>query len=186
MAWQRRLFDAGYAGISWPKEFGGRGASLMEQLIWYEEFARSGAHDRRRSSSASTTAGRPDRLRGEEQKAFHLPRILRGEVIWCQASPSRAPARIRGAVDESGDRRRRPRRQRPEDLTSFAQIAQFQELLVRTDPTAPKHKGITWVICPMDAPASPSGRSRRSPAAATSARCSTTRCASRAATSSAR
>src|SRR6476660_5827911 len=45
LACQRTLYDAGYAGISWPKEFGGRGASLMEQLIWYEEFARSGAHD---------------------------------------------------------------------------------------------------------------------------------------------
>jgi len=45
LAWQRELYQAGYAGISWPKEYGGRGASLMEQLIWYEEFARSGAHD---------------------------------------------------------------------------------------------------------------------------------------------
>src|SRR5262245_48500532 len=45
LAWQRKLFDAGYAGISWPKQYGGRGASLMEQLIWYEEFARAGAHE---------------------------------------------------------------------------------------------------------------------------------------------
>src|SRR5262245_60219703 len=45
MAWQRRMYDAGWAGISWPKEYGGRGATLMEQLIWYEEYARVGAPD---------------------------------------------------------------------------------------------------------------------------------------------
>src|SRR5262249_23020070 len=45
MAWQRRMYDAGWAGISWPREFGGRGATLMEQLIWYEEYARAGAPD---------------------------------------------------------------------------------------------------------------------------------------------
>src|SRR5258708_23849245 len=45
LAWQRKMHDAGWAGISWPKEYGGRGASLMEQLIWYEEFASAGAHD---------------------------------------------------------------------------------------------------------------------------------------------
>src|SRR5581483_7465545 len=45
LAWQRKMHDAGWAGISWPKEYGGRGASLMEQLIWYEEFARAGAHE---------------------------------------------------------------------------------------------------------------------------------------------
>jgi alkylation response protein AidB-like acyl-CoA dehydrogenase len=44
-AWQRKMFDAGWAGISWPKEYGGRGATLMEQLIWYEEFANAGAHE---------------------------------------------------------------------------------------------------------------------------------------------
>ncbi|MBX3025971.1 acyl-CoA dehydrogenase family protein [bacterium] len=154
MAWQRKLFDAGYAGISWPREFGGRGASLMEQLIWYEEFARSGAHDPT-TLFVGLNHGGPTLIAcgSEEQKAFHLPRILRGEVIWCQgfsepgAGSDLAALSTRAVVD--GD-----------DLvvsgqkiwTSFAQIAQFQELLVRTDPEAPKHKGITWVICPMDAP----------------------------------
>ncbi|MFN8642711.1 MAG: acyl-CoA dehydrogenase family protein [Candidatus Binatia bacterium] len=154
MAWQRKLFDAGYAGISWPREYGGRGASLMEQLIWYEEFARSGAHDPT-TLFVGLNHGGPTLIAcgSEEQKSFHLPRILRGEVIWCQgfsepgAGSDLAALSTRAVID--GD-----------DLvvsgqkiwTSFAQIAQFQELLVRTDPDAPKHKGITWVICPMDAP----------------------------------
>ncbi|MDX2165888.1 MAG: acyl-CoA dehydrogenase family protein, partial [Deltaproteobacteria bacterium] len=154
MAWQRRLFDAGYAGISWPKEYGGRGATLMEQLIWYEEFARSGAHDPT-TLFVGLNHGGPTLIAcgSEEQKSFHLPRILRGEVLWCQgfsepgAGSDLAALSTRAVID--GD-----------DLvvtgqkiwTSFAHVAEYQELLVRTDLEAPKHKGITWVICPMDAP----------------------------------
>jgi alkylation response protein AidB-like acyl-CoA dehydrogenase len=154
LAWQRTLYDAGYAGISWPKEYGGRGASLMEQLIWYEEFARSGAHEPSTLFVGLNHGGPTLIARGSEaQKAFHLPRILRGEVVWCQgfsepgAGSDLAGLSTRAVID--GD-----------DLvvsgqkiwTSFAQIAQYQELLVRTDPDAPKHKGITWVICPMGLP----------------------------------
>jgi alkylation response protein AidB-like acyl-CoA dehydrogenase len=153
-AWQRKLFAAGYAGISWPKAYGGRGASLMEQLIWYEEFARSGAHDPSTLFVGLNHGGPTLIARGsEEQKAFHLPKILAGDVIWCQgfsepgAGSDLAGLSTRAVID--GD-----------DLvvtgqkiwTSFAQIAQYQELLVRTDPDAPKHKGITWVICPMNLP----------------------------------
>jgi alkylation response protein AidB-like acyl-CoA dehydrogenase len=154
LAWQRTLYDAGYAGISWPKQYGGRGASLMEQLIWYEEFARSGAHEPSTLFVGLNHGGPTLIARGsEEQKAFHLPKILRGEVVWCQgfsepgAGSDLAALSTRAVID--GD-----------DLvvtgqkiwTSFAQIAEYQELLVRTDPDAPKHKGITWVICPMGLP----------------------------------
>jgi alkylation response protein AidB-like acyl-CoA dehydrogenase len=153
LAWQRRMFDAGWAGISWPKEYGGRGAALMEQLIWYEEFARAGAHEPS-TLFVGLNHGGPTLIAcgSPEQKSFHLPRILRGDVVWCQgfsepgAGSDLGSLSTRAVVD--GD-----------DLvvtgqkiwTSFAQIAEFQELLVRTDPDAPKHKGISWVICPMDA-----------------------------------
>jgi alkylation response protein AidB-like acyl-CoA dehydrogenase len=154
LAWQRKLYEAGYAGISWPKEYGGRGASLTEQLIWYEEFARSGAHEPSTLFVGLNHGGPTLIARGSEaQKAFHLPKILRGEVVWCQgfsepgAGSDLGGLSTRAVID--GD-----------DLvvsgqkiwTSFAQIAQYQELLVRTDPDAPKHKGITWVICPMGLP----------------------------------
>jgi len=148
------MFDAGWAGINWPKEFGGRGASLMEQLIWYEEYAKVGAPDVNTGFVGLKHAGPTLIACGTEaQKRFHLPKILGGDVVWCQgfsepnAGSDLAALQTRAVIE--GD-----------ELvvtgqkiwTSFGQIAEYQELLVRTDPDAPKHKGITWVICPMDAP----------------------------------
>ncbi len=154
LAWQRTLFDAGWAGINWPKEYGGRGASLMEQLIWFEEYARVEAPETKTHFVGLKHAGPTLIACGSpEQKAFHLPKILRGDVIWCQgfsepnAGSDLAALQTKAVID--GD-----------DLvvtgqkiwTSFGHIADFQELLVRTDPDVPKHKGITWVICPMKLP----------------------------------
>src|SRR5262249_44310867 len=153
-AWQRRMHDAGWAGIAWPRDYGGRGATLMEQLIWYEEDARAGAPGISALFVGLNHAGPTLIACGSEaQKAAHLPRILRGDVVWCQgfsepnAGSDLAALQTRAVID--GD-----------ELvvngqkiwTSFGQIAEYQELLVRTDADAPKHKGITWVICPMDAP----------------------------------
>jgi alkylation response protein AidB-like acyl-CoA dehydrogenase len=153
-AWQRRMHEAGWAGIAWPREYGGRGATLMEQLVWFEEYARAGAPDISTLFVGLNHAGPTLVACGTDaQKAFHLPRILHGDVVWCQgfsepnAGSDLASLQTRATID--GD-----------DLvvsgqkiwTSFAQMAQFQELLVRTDPEAPRHRGISWVICPMDAP----------------------------------
>src|ERR1700737_2142581 len=85
LGWQRRQYEGGWAGISWPKEYGGRGLSLVEQLIWYEECARAGAPVGGSMFVALTHAGPTLITRGSEaQKSFHLPKILRGEALWCQ------------------------------------------------------------------------------------------------------
>src|SRR5207244_614064 len=85
LGWQRRMHDAGWAGIAWPRAYGGRGATLMEQLIWYEEYARAGAPDISTLFVGLNHAGPTLIACGSEaQKAYHLPRILRGDVIWCQ------------------------------------------------------------------------------------------------------
>ncbi|MET1132366.1 MAG: acyl-CoA dehydrogenase family protein, partial [Aeromicrobium sp.] len=153
-AWQRQQFDGGWAGISWPSEYGGRNLSLMEQLIWYEEYARSGAPSVGVCFVGQAHAGPTIIARGtEEQKAEYLPQILRGDIVWCQgfsepgAGSDLASLRTRAVIegDElvvNGQK----------TWTSYAQAADVQELLVRTDPDVRKHKGITWVINDMSYP----------------------------------
>ena len=154
LAWQRQQYDGGWAGINWPKEYGGLGLSLSQQLIWHEEYARANAPQIGSLFPACNHAGPTLILRGSEaQKAFHLPRILRGESVWCQgfsepnSGSDLASLRTKGVVD--GDHLVVTGQK---VWTSYAQHADYQELLVRTNPNAPKHRGITWVICDMKLP----------------------------------
>ncbi len=153
--WQRKLFDHGWAGVAWPVEYGGLGLSGLQQVIWYEELARAHApHHINTMYVAMMHAGPTLIARGtEEQKSFHLPRILSGDAIWCQgfsepnAGSDLAALKTRGVID--GD-----------DIvvtgakmwTTDAQHADYQELLVRTDPDSERHKGLTWLICDMKLP----------------------------------
>src|SRR5437660_5995623 len=152
--WQRRLYDAGYAAINWPKAYGGRDASPSEQLVFLEETTRARAPYVGVNFVGSLHAGPTIMTEGsDEQKARYLPPILRGEEVWCQgfsepgAGSDLASLKTRAVLDGdhyvvNGQK----------IWTSFAHVADFGELLVRTDPDAPKHKGITWLILPMDAP----------------------------------
>ena len=152
--WQRLLFDAGYAGINWPKEYGGRGATPTEHLIFLEESERAGAPYVGVNFVGLLHAGPTIIAEGtEEQRAEHLPRILRGEEIWCQgfseptAGSDLASMRTRAVRDGdhyvvNGHK----------IWTSHAEVADFCELLVRTDPEAPKHKGISWLMLDMATP----------------------------------
>jgi alkylation response protein AidB-like acyl-CoA dehydrogenase len=154
LAWQALQYEAGWAGISWPKEYGGLGLSLTRQLIWHEEYARANAPDHHLCFVALNHAGPTIMANGSEsQRQYHLPRILKGEVIWCQgfsepnAGSDLASLRTRARVDGdhlvvSGSK----------IWTSHGHLSDWQELLVRTDVSAPKHKGISWVICDMKSP----------------------------------
>ena len=154
LAWQRRQFNGGWAGVSWPVEYGGRGLSLTEQLIWYEEYARAGGPSSELLFVGCNHAAPTIMARGTQaQKDYHLPRILRGEVAWCQgfSEPNNGSdlggLRCRAEIDGdhlvvNGSK----------IWTSGAHLADWQEMLVRTDPAAPKHKGISWVICDMRSP----------------------------------
>ena len=187
--WQRKLFDAGYAGINWPKEYGGRDASLTEQLVYYEETARAGAPYVGVNFVGLLHGGPTLIAEGTpEQKARHLPRILRGEEVWCQGFSEP------GAGSDLASLATRAVRDGDDYVVnghkiwcSFAQVADYCELLVRTDPDAPKHRGISWLILPMDAAGHrdpPAADARR--ARASSARSSSTTCACRSRTASAR
>lgn len=152
--WQRLLFGAGYAGINWPTEDGGRGAPPTEHLIFLEEAERAGAPYVGVNFVGLLHAGPTIITEGTaEQRAEHLPRILRGEEIWCQgfSEPTAGSdlAAIRTRAVRDGDHYVVNGHKL---WTSHAEVADFCELLVRTDPDAPKHRGISWLILPMDTP----------------------------------
>jgi alkylation response protein AidB-like acyl-CoA dehydrogenase len=153
-AWQRRQYDGGWAGISWPKQYGGRGLTPIQQLIWSEEYAAADCplvHDS--VWMGLNHAGHTIMARGsDEQKAFHLPRILKGEATWCQgfsepgAGSDLLSLRTRGEVQKdhlvvSGQK----------TWTTYAHLADYCELLVRTGAPGGRHKGLTWVIGDMHA-----------------------------------
>ena len=153
-AWQRRLAEAGYAGIDWPQEAGGRAASPTEHLIFLEETEKSGAPYVGVNFVGLLHAGPTIAVEGTpEQKRRYLPPILRGDEVWCQgfsepgAGSDLASLRTRAVRDGNvyvvnGSK----------IWTSHAQVSDYCELLVRTDADAAKHKGITWLILPMDTP----------------------------------
>ncbi len=154
LAWQRTLYEGGWAGINWPVEYGGRGLSDIQQMIWYEEFASSDPPFTLNNSCTfvGNNHGGPTLIvKGSDaQKSEHLPKILRGDVVWCQgfsepgAGSDLASLSTKAVVD--GDELVVTGQK---TWTSYAHVADYQELLVRTDPDAPKHKGISWVICDM-------------------------------------
>jgi alkylation response protein AidB-like acyl-CoA dehydrogenase len=152
--WQKMLYDAGYAGLEWPREYGGRGASAAEQLIYLEEMGRAGGPDVGINFVGLLHAG--PTLVAEatpEQKTRYLPPILKGEEFWCQgfSEPDAGSdlAGLRTLAKRDGDEYVVTGQK---IWTSRSQAAHFCELLVRTDPEAPKHRGITWLIMPMDLP----------------------------------
>jgi alkylation response protein AidB-like acyl-CoA dehydrogenase len=152
--WQRKLHDAGYAGVHWPKEYGGRGLPVTQQLVYLEEYARADAPYISVNFVGMMHAGPTLIAEGTDaQRAFHLPRILRGERVWCQGFSEPE------AGSDLASLRTRAVREGDEYVvngqkiwSTRAHVADHCELLVRTDPDAPKHRGITWLILDMDQP----------------------------------
>jgi alkylation response protein AidB-like acyl-CoA dehydrogenase len=149
--WQGRLHEGGWAGISWPKEYGGRGASLIEQTIFAAEMARSKAP--RPANVLGLVMGGPVVIAhgSEEQKERFLEPILSAEEIWCQGfsepeSGSDLASLKTRAVQENGGWRVTGQKV----WTTFAHEAKWCMLLARSDPDVPKHKGLTYFILDMD------------------------------------
>jgi alkylation response protein AidB-like acyl-CoA dehydrogenase len=151
--WSRKMYEAGYAGLTWPEEFGGRGAPYSHQAIVLEEFARTGAPSHMGVIGLGM-AGPTIMAHGtEEQKRRYLPKILSAEEIWCQGF-SEPDA---GSDLSSVRTRIEPRDGRfvvngQKVWSSFAHIADFCILVGRSDPDSQRHAGLTYVIADMQVP----------------------------------
>ncbi len=152
-AFQARLFDAGFAGITWPKEYGGQGLASAEQIIWSQESRDydlpTGAFFIGISMPGNTLV----ELGTEEQKKRYLPPMLRGEEIWCQlfSEPGAGSdvASLQTSAVRDGDEWVLNGQK---VWTSGAQFSDYGAILARTDPTKPKHNGISMFIVDMHAP----------------------------------
>ncbi|HYI99781.1 MAG TPA: acyl-CoA dehydrogenase family protein [Thermoleophilaceae bacterium] len=150
-AWQRKLHAQGYAGLSWPEEFGGRGATLIEQAIFGEEMARAKAPSP--ANILGLVMGGPVVIAhgSEEQKRRYLEPILSAEEIWCQGfsepeSGSDLASLKTRAVKSNGEWIVTGQKV----WTTFAHHAKWCMLVARTDPDAPKHKGLTYFLMDME------------------------------------
>lgn len=151
--WQRTLYDGGWAGVSWPREYGGRGATLMQQVIFWQELALAGAPPMANVLGIGLVGPTVIAFGTAAQKERYLRKILSAEEIWCQgfSEPNagsdlaglQTSARLDGAHYVVNGQK---------VWTSFGWAADWCELVVRTDPAAPKHKGLTVLFVDMKTP----------------------------------
>jgi len=152
-AWDATLADAGWGAVSWPQEYGGRGASVLEQLAYAEETTRARAPVPLNVIGMNNIAPAIMQYGTQTQRRELLPRMVRADDIWCQgmsepeAGSDLASLRTR-AVAEGDDYVVSGQKV----WTSLGHRADWCQLYVRTDPAAPKHKGISCLIVDMTLP----------------------------------
>ena len=152
-AWQKLKFEKGWACLGWPKEFGGRGAAPMEQIIWGQEEAKYDAPTGVFGIGLGMAGPTLMEYATDEQKRFHLPLMASGERIWCQLFSEPAGgsdlANLRTRAERDGDSWII---NGSKIWTSGAHYSDWAILVTRTDPTAPKHKGLTYFFLDMKTP----------------------------------
>ncbi|HKV41011.1 MAG TPA: acyl-CoA dehydrogenase [Blastocatellia bacterium] len=151
--WQRKMADAGWVGVHWPKEYGGRGASVIQQTLFIEEMARASAPPLINVLGLSLLGPTLIAFGTPSQKTRYLQKILTAEEIWCQgysepnAGSDLAALRTEAVLDGdhfivNGQK----------TWTSFGHFADYCFGVVRTDPEAAKHKGLTYMLIDMHSP----------------------------------
>ncbi|HLK69863.1 MAG TPA: acyl-CoA dehydrogenase [Bryobacteraceae bacterium] len=152
-AWQKKLHEAGWAGISWPREYGGRGATVIEQVIFTEEMARASAPPMA-NVLGLTLIGPTIIAHGTEaQKQRFLSRILSAEEIWCQGfSEPNAGSDLANLSTEARLEGDHFVVNGQKVWNSYGWAADWCELVTRTDPSAAKHRGLTVLLVDMHSP----------------------------------
>jgi alkylation response protein AidB-like acyl-CoA dehydrogenase len=152
-AWERRLGEAGWTGLGWPRSQGGRGASLIQEVIFHEEYARAGGPGRLGHIGEQLVGPTILAFGTDAQKRRFLPAILAGDELWCQgysepnAGSDLAAVQTRAVLEGdawvvTGQK----------IWTSLAQTAEWCFVLCRTDAAAPRHKGLSYLLVPMRQP----------------------------------
>ena len=151
--WREKVAERGWIAPSWPKKYGGADMSVVEQFIMNEEFAEAGVPSNVGGFGVMMIGPTIIEHGTEEQKEEHLGKILRGEVIWCQGYSEP------GAGSDLASLQTRAVRDGDDYVvngqkiwTTGAQYADMMYMLARTDPDAPKHRGITYLLLDMKAP----------------------------------
>ncbi|HVV42310.1 MAG TPA: acyl-CoA dehydrogenase [Nitrobacter sp.] len=152
-AWQKKKADAGWACLSWPKEYGGRGASPIEKVIWQQEEGVYGKLTQPFQIGEGMCGPTVMAFGSEESKHDRLPKLASGEEIWCQLFSEPA-----GGSDVAGLRTRAEKKgdewivNGQKIWTSGAHYSDWGLLITRTDPNVPKHKGLTMFYLDMKSP----------------------------------
>jgi alkylation response protein AidB-like acyl-CoA dehydrogenase len=149
--WQRSLHAGGWAGVSWPTEYGGRGATLIEQAIYNEEVVRAKAPQT--ANVLGLAMGGPTVIAHgtEEQRHRYLPPILSADEIWCQGFSEPDSGSDLASVNTRATRHGDEWVVTGQKVwTTFAQHAKWCMLVARTDADAPKHKGLSYFLMDMD------------------------------------
>ena len=151
--WQRKLHQGGWAAISWPREHGGRGATVIERWLFEEALDRVGAPRPAAGAYVDLIGSAILRHGTEAQRRRFLARLLSGEDLWCQGFSEPGAGSDLGALRTRGERRGDGFVVNGQKVwTSYADLADWCFLLCRTEPEAPKHHGISLLLVDMRSP----------------------------------
>jgi len=151
--WQRKLHEAGWAAVSWPREYGGRSATLMQQAIFWEEMARVEAPPMANALGLGLIGPTIIAYGTYAQKIRFIPKILSAEEIWCQGfSEPNAGSDLASLQTEARFDRGHYIVNGQKVWTSYGSVGDWCELVVRTDREAAKHKGLTVLLVDMKSP----------------------------------
>ncbi len=152
-AWERELATGGWIGLGWPTDVGGRGASIADQVVFHEEYARAGGPARVNHMGEQLAGPTLIAYGTQEQKDRFLPGILAGTELWCQgysepnAGSDLAGVRTKASLETDGWHITGQK-----VWTSLAHLADWCFVIARTDPTSSRHKGLSFLLVPMDQP----------------------------------